>query len=80
MKYILEIYYRGDCIEHRECKEQFIAPTTGERIYVEFENPHYSEEYGHWWTVRERKHLIFAPTVNLQTLQLFCEPDPKQGE
>jgi hypothetical protein len=79
MKYILEIYYRGDCIEHRESQEPFIPPSTGERIYVEFENSNVSQEHGHWWIVRERKHLIFASLQKMQTLMLYCEPDPQRG-
>ncbi|MBV9924107.1 MAG: hypothetical protein JOZ96_03635 [Acidobacteria bacterium] len=79
MKYILEVYHRGDCLEHRESQEPFIPPDAGERIYVEFENRNISDEYGHWWIVRERKHLFFDHSLKMQTLMLYCEPDPKNG-
>jgi hypothetical protein len=45
VKYILEIYYQGECIERREQEDAFIPPATGEQIYVEFQNPSYPEEY-----------------------------------
>ncbi len=81
MKYLLEIYYRSDCIEQRTYTEPFIAPGRDDRIYVDFQNPYYAEEYGHWWIVRERKHLLFGVenTPPMQTVQLLCEPDPQQG-
>ena len=78
MKYILEIYYQGDCIEHREQEDVFLAPTVGEQIHVQFQNPNYSEEYGNWWVVKRRRHLLFSG--ELQTLMLDCELDPKKGE
>ena len=77
MKYILEIYYQGECIEQREYEELFLAPTEGEQIHVEFQNPHYSEEHGQWWVVKKRRHLLFSG--KLQTLMLDCEPDAAKG-
>lgn len=61
MKYILEIYHEGECIEQRWYTEPFIPPTVGDEIYIEFQNPNYSEEYGKWWKVIAIKHLLFAP-------------------
>ena len=80
MKYILEIYYQGECIEQRERQEPFLVPENGDRIYINFQNPVYSEENGFWWVVKEKKHLLFSATQKLQTLMLYCEPDPKEGE
>ena len=79
MEYILEIYYEGDCIEQRKQPDMFIAPAKGETISLQFENPYYLDEYGSWWIVRERRHLLFSSSSSLQTLQLFCEPDPNKG-
>jgi hypothetical protein len=61
MKYILEIYYEGECIEQRWYTDPFIPPIVGDEIYIEFQNSNYFEEYGNWWKVRARKHLLFAP-------------------
>ena len=73
MKYILEIYYQGECIEHREQEDPLPNPIPGDQIYIEFGNPSYSEEHGNWWTVRNRSHLLFNQA--LYTLQLYCEPN-----
>jgi hypothetical protein len=80
MKYILEIYHQGDCIEHREQENILIPPAINEQIYIEFENPHYSEEHGNWWIVKKRRHLMFSIKCQIQTLMLDCEPDPQKGE
>jgi hypothetical protein len=37
MKYILEIYYKGECIEQRWYAEPFIPPIFGDEIYIEFQ-------------------------------------------
>jgi hypothetical protein len=79
MTYILEIYYQGDCIDQKHQNEVGIAPLKGEQIHIDFNNPSYSEEHGNWWIVKKRKHLLFAVPGGAQTLQLFCEPDPKKG-
>jgi hypothetical protein len=76
MKYVLEIYYEGKCIERREYQEPFISPIAEEEIYVEFENYNYISEYGNWWKVKTRKHLLSASNLKMQTIQLFCEPCP----
>jgi hypothetical protein len=82
VKYILEIYYQGECIERREQEDAFIPPATGEQIYVEFQNPSYPEEYGNCWIVKKRRHLMFASSLKtqMQTLMLYCEPDPEKGQ
>jgi hypothetical protein len=79
VKYILEIYHEGECIEQREQEEAFIPPNVGEQIYIEFGNPSYSEEHGVWWVVKKRRHIMFSEKLKLQTLMLHCEPDPKKG-
>lgn len=79
MEYILEIWYKGEAIEQRRRAEPWIEPLAGERFYVEFQNRFYAEEYGSWWIVRHRKHLLFGADQRLQTLQLYCEPDPARG-
>jgi hypothetical protein len=42
MKYILEIYHEGDCIEQREKDVPFMAPAPGEQIHLSFQNTNYS--------------------------------------
>jgi hypothetical protein len=79
MTYILEIYYQGDCIEHREQPAAFMAPNIGEQIHITFENQNISDAYGNWWVVRKKKYLFFGVSTKMQTLQLFCEPDPNGG-
>lgn len=94
MKYILEIYYEGECLEQRWYKSPFIPPAPGDEIYIEFENPNYTSEYGKWWQVKSRKHLLFQPknsdwwqkeeepldpnVLDMQTVQLYCEPCPEK--
>jgi hypothetical protein len=77
MKYVLEVFYRGDCIDRKEYPEPIILPRKGEQIYISFENKTLS--YGSWWIVRKRKYLMFTQLESMQTVQLFCEPDPEQG-
>ena len=77
MKYILEIYYQGECLEHREQTDPYVPPSVGEQVYLEFDNPNVSDEHGHWWIVRRRRHLLFS--TQMQTLMLDCEPDPDKG-
>ncbi|MBW4527097.1 MAG: hypothetical protein KME18_18225 [Phormidium tanganyikae FI6-MK23] len=79
MKYILEVYYRGDCIEHREYASPIIAPRKGERIRVEFQNKNYYEE-SIWWIVEDVHHIFFSMELQTQTVQLFCVPDPQDGQ
>ena len=81
MKYILEIYHEGECIEQRESETPFWPePLPGEQIYIEFENPSYNEEHGLWWIVVKRRHLLFGTKVKIATLMLHCEPDPDKGD
>lgn len=80
MKYILEIYHEGECIEQRHSDTPFPEPLPGEQLYIEFDNPSYSEEHGLWWVVRKRRRLLFAEALGLCTLMLHCEPDPDKGE
>jgi len=76
MKYILEIYYQGDCIERREQDDPLPNPIPGDQLYIEFNNSNYSDLEGHWWTVKSRSHLLFNQA--LYTLQLYCEPNSSQ--
>jgi hypothetical protein len=78
MKYVLEFYYLGDCIERREQDQPFPSPVSGDQLYIEFDNPSYLEEYGSWWTVKRRSHLFFNQP--LYTLMLHCEPNPSRSE
>ncbi len=78
MKYILEIFHRGECIEQWEYDAPLIPPDKGDRIFIEFQNPVYGEEYGYWWVVHERKHFLFT-SARMQTLRLVCAPDPAEG-
>lgn len=80
-QYVLEIYYKGECIEQRVRLEPFLVPENGDRLHIVFQNENYTEAYGCWWVVIEKKHLFGsgAPTDALQILQLYCEPDPKKG-
>ena len=77
MKYILEIFHQGDCIDRKEYSEPFITPCNGEQVYVSFENK--DMFYGGWWIVKKKKCLLFTIAEATQTIQLFCEPDPQQG-
>ncbi len=80
MKYVLEIYHKGDCIEQRESDAPFWPePLPGEQIYIEFGNPSYHEEHGLWWRVLARQHLLFSTKQPRRTLQLHCEPDIEKG-
>ena len=74
MKYILEIFYQGKSLERREYNELIMQPIIGDTLYIEFENPRYSQEYGYYWIVRDKKHLLFNKRIKTQTLQLLCEP------
>lgn len=80
MKYILEIFYEGECIEQRELKGMMNRPLPGEQMHIEFQNPSYSDEHGNWWIIRKVKHLVFSEDLGINTIQLFCEPDPTRGE
>lgn len=80
MKYILEIYHKEECIEQRNMEDMLFRPNAGEQIYIDFENRFYSDEYGNWWIVKKVKHLIFSNDLGINMLQLFCEPDPHEGE
>ena len=77
MKYMLEVFHNGDCIDRKEFHKAANLPEKGEQIYVSFENKELY--YGSWWVVRKRKFLFFMQEENSQTVQLFCEPDPDQG-
>lgn len=79
MKYILEIYHEGDCIEQREKDEPFMAPAPGEQISLSFQNTNYSDEHGNWWLVKKRKFLYFGADTEIQTMMLYCVPDPAKG-
>lgn len=79
MKYVLEIYYRGDCIEQREYNSPIITPRKGERIRVEFKNENYYED-SVWWIVEDVHHILFSMNLQIQTVQLFCVPDPQDGQ
>ena len=79
MRYVLEIYYNGQCIEQRGQDEPFIWPQVGDRVWLYFQNTNYSEEYGPWWIVRARTVLLGDAVDKANTLQLFCEPDPAGG-
>lgn len=72
--YILEIYFGGECIEQRRSQFPFIAPDVGDEMYVEFQNPAYSDEHGFWWRVNRKRHLKFSSDLELETLMLFCKP------
>ena len=72
--YIFEIYFEGECIEQRRSRFPFIPPDVGDEMYVEFQNPAFSEEYGFWWRVNCKRHLKFSSDMELETLMLFCEP------
>ncbi|NNN70892.1 MULTISPECIES: helix-turn-helix domain-containing protein [unclassified Vibrio] len=78
-EYILEIYFEGECIEQQSYFDPIIPPLPGEQFYISFENSNYSEEYGNWWVVQKRKHLKFNESINIETLMLYCIPDPKKG-
>ncbi len=81
MKYVLEIYHKGECIEQRESEVPFWPePLPGEQIYVEFQNPSYSDEHGFWWTVLKRRHLLFGKGATRRTLALHCTPDIHKGD
>lgn len=73
-KYILEVYFQGQCIEQRRSEYPYIAPDVGDEVYFEFQNPSYAEEHGRWWRVMKKRHLKFAAHLELETLMLFCEP------
>jgi transcriptional regulator with XRE-family HTH domain len=77
--YILEIYFEGDCIEQRRSQYPYIVPDVGDEMYVEFQNPVYSEEHGSWWRVNKKRHLKFALDLELETLMLYCEPCKPSG-
>jgi hypothetical protein len=79
MKYVLEIYHQGECIEQRVRSTPHPEPLPGEQIYIDFANRSYSEEYGNWWVIRSRRHLLFSEQVGRQTLMLHCEPDLRKG-
>ena len=78
-EYILEIYYEGECIEQQSYFDPIIPPLPGEQFYISFENTNYSKEHGNWWLVKKRKHLKFNESINIETLMLYCIPDPDQG-
>lgn len=78
MKYILEVFHKGECMERREYASPIIAPRKGERIRVEFENTNYYQD-GTWWIVEDVHHILFSMKLQTQTVQLFCVPDPQDG-
>lgn len=82
MKYVLQIWFQGECIEDRKSDTPFWPePLPGEQIRVEFQNPYYNEEHGLYWIVRKRRHLLLFPEdVSIRGLQLYCEPDPAKGD
>jgi len=77
MKYILEIYYQGNCLERREQDDPLPNPIPGDQLSILFSNSKHSEEYGVWWTVRSRTHVLF--NMDVYTLRLHCEPDQSQN-
>jgi len=79
MKYILEIYYEGECMEQRENEKPFMSSLPGEQIHLSFQNTNYSDEHGNWWIVKKRKFLYFGDGTEIQTMMLYCEPDPAKG-
>lgn len=80
MKYFLEIYHEGECIEQRESTAPFPVPLPGEQIHIQFTHRSYSDEHGCWWVVLKRRHLLFGEGSGLYTLMLDCEPDPDIGD
>ncbi|MEZ9395821.1 helix-turn-helix domain-containing protein [Vibrio splendidus] len=78
-EYILEIYFEGECIEQQSYFDPIIPPLPGEQFYISFENSNYSQAYGNWWVVEKRKHLKFNESINIETLMLYCVPDPEKG-
>ena len=70
--FILEIYYEGESIEQREYAQAGYQPNVGELVYLEFQNPNYSKDYGHIWVVKKRRFLL--PVNGIEVMQLFCEP------
>lgn len=80
MEYILELYHEGECIEQRTTDSPpWPDPMVGDELYIEFENPHYAEEHGKWWTVKARKALLFGAKSGERTLQVAIEP-VREGE
>lgn len=78
-EYILEIYFEGECIEQQRYLDPIIPPLPGEQFHISFQNSNYSQSYGNWWLVEKRKHLKFNESINIETLMLYCIPDPKKG-
>jgi len=78
-EYVLEIYFDGECIEQQRYFDPVIPPLPGEQFYISFANENYSESYGNWWVVEKRKHLKFNQSINIETLMLYCKPDPAKG-
>lgn len=75
MEYIVEFYHEGECLEQRTSN----APPwpdlgVGDDVYIEFENPYYSEEHGNWWRVTGRRLLLFRADSGVRTLQVSIEP------
>ena len=79
MRYIIEFFFNGDCIDKKEFNSPFLCCEPGTRLFYEFEKVEYSERYGQWWIVSDVKHLMFKSSANLQVVQYFCQPDPEQG-
>ena len=78
-EYILEVYFEGECIEQQIYADPIIPPLPGEQFYIVFQNKNYSDSYGNWWVVEKRKHLKFNQSINIETLMLYCIPDPSRG-
>ncbi|HVT38456.1 MAG TPA: hypothetical protein VHE78_05405 [Gemmatimonadaceae bacterium] len=83
MKYNLELWHKGECLEQRTFDHPpWGVPAVGDLVRIEFSNPNYTEEYGSWWEVKQRRVLLFSNGINVQTVQLFCDrhadPDAKR--
>lgn len=79
--YIVEFYYKQECIEKREYDHVPFYPSNGDLVHIEFTNPSYHEDYGPYWIVKERRFIYFPiGTKNLKmTLMLNIEPDKHKG-
>ena len=80
--FLIEFYYKGDCIEQREYNVLPFDPQVGDIVRIEFQNSNYSEQYGSWWIVNERR--ILFPSIEhgnkyWQTLMLNVTPDQRNG-
>jgi hypothetical protein len=77
MKFIIEMFWEGECIERRVFDGDDIpknVPVIGDKLYVEFDNEHYTKEYGAIWEVHDRFWLFFKHGQMLRTLQLYIRP------